>query len=197
MSNLLSLYSITATLVLDSEGKRIYGNYYQSPSSSPTSNSEPVFQIPVPYPTLKSQHAFESSLFQKTYQTNKNGNIILLDNHIVVFKVVNDIMISIVGQLKENEIMLYQVLQGLHDALNIVLNLEIDKKSIQENFDFVSLAIDECIDNGIILETDGNVIASRVSKRPSSENTLNIELNERGLFNAFQFAKNTVKNFNF
>ena len=101
------------------------------------------------------------------------------------------------GSTKEHEAMLYKVLSGLCEALERVLKDAMDKKSIHENYDFVALAIVETIDDGIILETDGNAIASRVSKRPSSVNTLNIELNERGLFNAFQFAKKKVKGFNF
>lgn len=192
MSN-LSLYSVTAALILDSEGKRLYANYYKPLHSN--SVNDPTFQIQTPYPTLKSQETFESNLFAKTYKSK--SNIIIFDDQIVVYKAISDVVIYIIGSLQENEAMLYQVLTGLTEALEIVLKDAVDKKSISENYDYVALAIDETLDDGIILETDGNAIASRVTKRPLAENTLNIELNERGLFNAFQFAKKKVKGFNF
>lgn len=192
MSN-LSLYTINAALILDNEGKRLYANYYQP--IHPNVTNDETFQISNPFSTLKSQQAFESGLFGKTFKAK--ASIIIFENQIVVYKVISDVIVYIVGDVNENEAMLYQVLTGLTEALDVVLKDSVHKKSIQENYDFVALAIDETIDDGIVLETDGNAIASRVSKTPSSENTLNIELNERGLFNALQFARKKVKGFNF
>lgn len=66
-----------------------------------------------------------------------------------------------------------------------------DKRTIIENYDLVSLAIDELVDDGIILETDPVVIASRVSKAPAADapNMKNIDLSEQGLLNAWEFGK--------
>lgn len=55
----------------------------------------------------------------------------------------------------------------------------------------MSLAIDEIIDDGIILETDPVVIVSRVSRPPVQDLTAvrGIDLSEQGLLNAWDFAK--------
>jgi len=55
----------------------------------------------------------------------------------------------------------------------------------------VSLAIDEIVDDGIILETDPVIVASRVSRPPVQDVTSmqGIDLSEQGLLNAWQFGK--------
>ncbi len=55
----------------------------------------------------------------------------------------------------------------------------------------VSLAIDEIIDDGIILETDPVIVASRVSRPPVQDITAvkGIDLSEQGLLNAWEFGK--------
>lgn len=68
----------------------------------------------------------------------------------------------------------------------------VDKRTIIENYDLVSLAIDETVDDGIILETDPVVVASRVSKPPQQDNLggiEGIELSEKGLLKAWEFGK--------
>jgi hypothetical protein len=55
----------------------------------------------------------------------------------------------------------------------------------------VSLAIDEVIDDGIVLETDPVIVASRVSKPPVQDisSVQGIDLSEEGLLKAWQFGK--------
>jgi hypothetical protein len=53
------------------------------------------------------------------------------------------------------------------------------------------LAVDELVDDGIILETDPVVVASRVSRPPAQDMTsmkMN-DLSEQSLMNAFDFMK--------
>ncbi len=66
-----------------------------------------------------------------------------------------------------------------------------DKRTILENYDLVSLAMDEIVDDGIILETDPVIIASRVSRPPVQDITSmkGIDLSEQGLLNAWEFGK--------
>ena len=66
-----------------------------------------------------------------------------------------------------------------------------DKRTIIENYDLVSLAIDEIVDDGIILETDPVIVASRVSKPPQQDmpNLKNIDLSEQGLLNVWELGK--------
>lgn len=66
-----------------------------------------------------------------------------------------------------------------------------DKRTILENYDLVSLAMDEIVDDGIILETDPVAIASRVSRPPAQDMTSmkGIDLSEQGLLNAWEFGR--------
>ena len=57
----LSLYSIQAFVVLDTEGSRVLAKYYR-PKSHPNGESKELF-------TLKEQKAFEKGLWQKTKKT--------------------------------------------------------------------------------------------------------------------------------
>ena len=70
-----------------------------------------------------------------------------------------------------------------------------DKRTIIENYDLVSLAIDEIVDDGIILETDPVIVASRVSRPPVQDITQvkGIDLSEQGLLNAWAFGKQKLE----
>ena len=60
-----------------------------------------------------------------------------------------------------------------------------------ENYDLLALTIDEIVDDGIILESDPVLIASRVSRPPAPDvpNMKSIDLSEQGLLNAWEFGK--------
>jgi coatomer subunit zeta len=53
------------------------------------------------------------------------------------------------------------------------------------------LAIDEIVDDGIVLETDPVAIASRVSRPPVQDITAvkGIDLSEQAIMNAWEFGK--------
>lgn len=69
-------------------------------------------------------------------------------------------------------------------------NSAIDKRGILENYDLVTLCIDEIVDDGIILETDPLLVSSRVSHPPQQDiNMKSIDFSEQGLLNAFEFGK--------
>ena len=80
----------------------------------------------------------------------------------------------------------------MHDSdVNPRTRNSTDKRTVIENYDLVSLAIDEIVDDGIILETDPVVVASRVSKPPPQDivNVKDIEFTEQGLMSAWDFSK--------
>lgn len=68
---------------------------------------------------------------------------------------------------------------------------QVDKRTLIENYDLASLCIDEIVDDGIILETDPVIIASRVSKPPVQDvpNMQGLDLSEEGLLKIYQFGK--------
>lgn len=173
----LSLYSVKASLILDNEGNRVFAKYYSAPHADPTNPSTAANTLT----NVKDQKSFEKGLFSKT--NKQNADVIIYENHVVVYKQVVDVIIYMVASsLSENEAMLYQVVVGLRDALDILLSHSVDKRTILENYDLIALAIDETIDSGIILEVDPVVIAARTSKAPTNEPSINnIELSEQGV----------------
>ncbi|KLJ05557.1 hypothetical protein EMPG_10954 [Blastomyces silverae] len=187
----ISLFSVNAILIMSTDdSSRIFAKYY-SPPHAPAGTAANSLDYPGanPYPAVKDQKAFEKGLLEKTVK--QTSDIILYDNRVVVFKTEGDVMLYVVGGAEENEVLLYNVVLALRDSLNILLRSGVDKRSIIENYDLVSLAVDEIVDDGIFLETDAVHIASRVSRAPAPDapNMKGIDLSEQGLLNAWEFGK--------
>lgn len=176
-----SEYSVEAVLLLDKDGKRLFTKYY-----SPPHGDVQTHQQLQTLTTLKDQQTFEKGLAQKTHR--QNGDVIIYDNKVVVYKTVVDVTLYVVGSFEENEVMLYQLVAGIKDALEILLKHSFDKRSVLEHFDLVALAIDEAVDSGVILEIDPVVIASRVTPAPAKESIAygGVEINEQTISNVYQ-----------
>ena len=68
-----------------------------------------------------------------------------------------------------------------------------DKRTLIENYDLVSLAIDEICDDGIILEVDPVVVASRVSRPPAQDVQLKgVDFSEQGVMNLLEIGKSKL-----
>jgi len=157
-------------LLLDSEGKRIAVKYYDDEWAS-----------------LSQQLAFEKSVFQKTQRANARGEaeIILFDDTIVVYKFINDLHFFVTGSVDENELILNSVLTGFFDSIAMLLSV-VERKTVLENLDLVLLALDEITDSGVILETEPQVIASRVTMRGADAD---VPLAEQTFSQALALAK--------
>ncbi|KAJ3021725.1 Coatomer subunit zeta-1 [Thoreauomyces humboldtii] len=162
-----SLYTTKAIIILDSEGKRVLSKYYQPD-----------------YPTLKEQKVFEKGLFEKTRKTT--SEIIMFENQIVVYKNSIDVFLYVIGSVDENELILAHVLSSYYETLAILLKGQVEKRVILEQFDQVVLALDETVDGGIILESEPNNIASRVTKK---SNEADMPLSEQTVAQVFQRAQ--------
>jgi len=166
----MSLYTIKSVLVLDSEGKRICCKYFTDE-----------------YPSVKEQLAFEKNLFQKTYRAN--AEILMWENVIAVYRSSADIFFYVTGGYDENELVLVSILNAFYDALAKLLRNQVDKRTMLENLDFVLLALDELVDNGIILESDPIVIAQRVAMKGADSD---IPLSEQTISQALQSAREQI-----
>ncbi|KAI8149430.1 clathrin adaptor complex small chain-domain-containing protein [Fennellomyces sp. T-0311] len=164
----LSLYSIKAVVLLDAEGNRVLAKYYGSD-----------------YSNLKDQKAFEKGLFDKTKRAQ--GEVILYDNQVVLYRSNIDIFFYVVGSTEENELILLSMLNAFYDAVSTLLRFQVEKRSVMDNLDLVVLCLDETVDGGIILETDANAIVSRVSK-PRLD-VVDIPFGEQTLMQAYQSAR--------
>lgn len=188
--NNLTLYTTSAVLILDTDGNRVIAKYYQPPhAASFLSTATPAQQNAVaattpqlsaknPLSTLKEQRAFEKAIFDKTKRAT--GDIILYDSHLVLFKSSLDVIFYVVGPAAENELMLSGLLSAFYDATSMLVRHQVEKRAILENLDLVTLALDETVDDGIILETDSTTIASRVSRPRPDVNE--IQINEQSKF---------------
>ncbi|KAF9028566.1 coatomer protein [Hymenopellis radicata] len=176
----LSLYSVNAFVLLDSEGHRVLAKYYR-PKSHPLGESKDLL-------SLKDQKAFEKGLYTKTKKAG--GDIILYDGRLVVYKHSLDLILYFIAGPSENELMLSTALNSFADALSLLLRNQLEKRAVLENLDMVLLCLDETIDDGIIVDTDAAAIASRVS-RPRPDTT-DIVINEQTIMNAYQTVKERV-----
>jgi len=176
----LSLYTVTAFIIIDSDGHRVLAKYYH-PKGHPNGESKKLT-------TLKEQRAFEKGLWQKTKKAG--GDIILFDGHLAVYKHSLDLIVYLLGDPSENELMLHSALVAFSDAVHLLLRNQVEKRGVLENLDLVLLCLDETIDDGIIVETDSTTIASRVS-RPKADTT-EIVINEQTLLSAYQTVKERV-----
>ena len=113
----------------------------------------------------------ETSLFTKTARTNARGEaeILMMDDGLVVYRFIGDLMFYVVGDVDENEILLSDVLTGFCDSITLLLRNAVEKKTVLENLDLVLLAMDEITEGGLILETDPAVIATRVTMRSGDD----------------------------
>ncbi|KAL6941865.1 hypothetical protein ACO0QE_003024 [Hanseniaspora vineae] len=202
----LSMDTIAAYLILDNKGERIYTNYYSNPFAK-TSYYEALSESKKngTYTedtkdengdlrfSVTTQRAFEQKLFKKTHK--QNSDILIFDNHTVLYKEFSDVCLYLVSKSQEeNELLLQMSFDGIKDALELVLeNGGIDKSNIKDNYDVVSLIIDEAIDDGVPLEFEGATIASRITTPPNVEAPITINnIKEKGLLGAWGFAKNKL-----
>ena len=107
----------------------------------------------------------------------------------------------LVAPLNENESLIYSTMNNLFEALTILLDNTVDKQTILDKYDMVCLAIDETIDDGIIIEYDPATIVSRVTNPPSAVyenvNLKNIDISEKGCSTLYRlFLRNWVKDYN-
>lgn len=179
MSVNISLDTVSAALILGSEGKRLYAKYYRPNEASQS------------YQTAQQQAAFEQAIYSKINKVHQD--VVLYDNHLVTYKQTNDVILVIVGALHENELMLFLLTSNINEALTILLDNSLDRQTVLDKYDMVCLCMDEAIDDGIILEIDPAIIVSRVTNPPlnlaiANDLNLHIDISEKGLFNALSFA---------
>ena len=164
------LYTIKAVIILDSEGQRVAAKYAT------------FSEILKP----KDQTAFEKKLILKV--SKAPNEIMLIDDAMVLYRAIGDLHVFIVGSLDENELLLLNVLNVFCDSLQIALGEEVSKQIAMDSLDSVLLLIDELVDDGIILETDPNLIAERATMRSSAETSIP----EQTLTQAFMLAKDQL-----
>ena len=188
----LTLYTTQAVVLLDAEGHRLFAKYFEplAAKDAPAPPTMPAGLAPLvarnPFPTLKQQQKFEQSIWDKARRAS--GDLFQYEGHLVMFKASYDVYLFVIAPDRENELMIHSFLQSLYDTLTILLQSQVDKRTVLDNLDLVTIAIDESVDDGcvratdrsIILETDSAAIANRVTRtRPD---TIEVQLNEQSTY---------------
>ncbi|PVU87928.1 hypothetical protein BB561_006122 [Smittium simulii] len=171
-----SLYTVKAILFFDSDGKQVISKYYRR---DPENSKQ--------FATATEQKAFEARLSNKI--ANNPEEILLFEGSLVLFQKAGDLTFCLVGKHDENEILLSSILEGFIESLEILLRQNVDKRSVLDALDIVLLALDETIDDGVVLETDAEIIASRVSKRSDTADMNLTMLKDQTLLEAYKQAK--------
>ena len=149
-----TLNTVKGLMIMDNNGVRILSKYYD----------------PEIFPTVAAQKKFEKTLFQVSslqsevlviiaahllQKTHKaNAEIIMLDGLTCLYKSSVDLFFYVVGSGQENELLLMAVLDCLFTTVSGILRKNVDKKSLCDNMEVIMLAMDEMIDNGMIMESD-------------------------------------------
>ncbi|KAM7205485.1 Longin-like domain containing protein [Naviculisporaceae sp. PSN 640] len=185
----MSLYSVQAILILSADdGSRIFAKYYDQGIGGQASGAATTPANP--YPDKAAQLRFEKGLLAKT--AKQSGDILLFDGKVVLYKFESDVGIFVVGGPEENEILLYNVILAIRDSFHLLFKQSVDRRTIVENFDLVSLAIDEIVDSGIVMETDPSIILHRCSRAPTQD-TVNLRgidpFSEQGVNNLAQLGR--------
>ncbi|SCM01151.1 coatomer subunit zeta, putative [Plasmodium chabaudi chabaudi] len=183
----VSIKQLDAIIMLDEDGKRIAVKYYtnvlenkddnknRNQGGSNLMNSNQLYSkenmnsfYDETYNDLKTvddQKQFEHDIVDKVKKMSSLMNeieIVVSNQYIILCLPVNDIYIFVVGDENSNELVLYEVMKAIQDSLNNITNNNIGKKQLIDKLDSVFLLFDEIIDNGIIMETNSNIIVNRL-----------------------------------
>ncbi|CAG9315995.1 unnamed protein product [Blepharisma stoltei] len=175
------LCEIKGILILDNEGRKIFSKYYN---------------VAGPLSTHSGQILFEQQLFAKASKIGAKNNevdVVMMDQYIGVFKLINDISINLVASIEENSIMLAWLLDILIEALELLYKSELDRAKIVDELELMMLAIDETLDDGLIMCTDATTIVERVIMREGVERApLKVKKPESAFERAIQGAKQAI-----
>ena len=185
------LFPISAVILLDYEtGSILLAKYFEHDpvlSPSPTNNKLDTHAIHAVRAT------FEKKLGQKLKQANHE--IVSFDEHTVIYRVSQDLILAIVAPSNTNELLLSSLLNAIYDASIELYKPIFDKRAVFESYEWISLLISESIDRGVILECDPQVLIQRVQqgRRGSMGEELGHALEGQSFASAFAFAKERVK----
>ena len=66
----------------------------------------------------------------------------------MLFKASYDVYLFVLAPDRENELMMQSFLSSLYDSLDVILQSQVDRRTILDNLDLVTLTVDESVDDG-------------------------------------------------
>jgi hypothetical protein len=172
------LPKVDAILVLDGDGNRLAGKYYNTaflkkaiPDSSAGAGASSSASL------TDSKVAFEKQLHQKIAGIAARGDaaeVVTVLGRTAVFcggtpggggASGGDVRIVHVGPPGESELVLAYLCEGMYDALVQLMGGSTERNMVLDNLELVFLLIDEHCDGGIVLEVEGSKLAAAVMLR--------------------------------
>eukprot|EP00826_Nyctotherus_ovalis_P051085 TRINITY_DN6366_c0_g1_i2.p1 TRINITY_DN6366_c0_g1~~TRINITY_DN6366_c0_g1_i2.p1 ORF type:complete len:175 (-),score=43.24 TRINITY_DN6366_c0_g1_i2:128-652(-) len=154
MANADMVGSILALLVLDSEGKRLFTKYYN-----------------LTFKSKDEELDFEQEVFSKASTQSTDSEILTFDQYIIVPKAYPNFGIYIIGDVKDNELILGEVMDTLSTALELIFVEGVESSGITQFMNVFLLVVDELIESGIILTLNCEEVLADVGvKTPSALN---------------------------
>eukprot|EP01061_Rhynchopus_euleeides_P037878 TRINITY_DN65179_c0_g1_i1.p2 TRINITY_DN65179_c0_g1~~TRINITY_DN65179_c0_g1_i1.p2 ORF type:complete len:199 (+),score=95.01 TRINITY_DN65179_c0_g1_i1:58-597(+) len=149
------MHRIEGVILLDSEGKRVFCKYFGEPFEG----------------KVEKQMKFEAKVFEKTQpkgmhdSPKEGGDIALVENHTVVFRLDPEVYFYVIGSLSENEVIVSDALCTVYASLANLLRSpgSIEKRQLLENFDLLVLVVDETFHDGIVLQDSSDDVLDLVN----------------------------------
>jgi len=150
---------VNGILILENAGGRIATKYFDSDLA-----------------TKEAQLTFEEQLTEKVAAMPQGGpDALLFRDYVVMYKCYQDFRVFVVGTLDENELLLTTVLTTLCDTIRSLLKKELTSQLLTEHFDVVLLAMDDIVDDGMLLDLDADAIVAREAQRELASDDQSVE----------------------
>lgn len=92
-----------------------------------------------------------------------------IDSYTVFFWEYDDLLIFVVGNSNDNELIISEVLNTLHECFDSIFPRGINRKNLTDNMLPVIMIFDELIDEGIIMTTETDLIIERINEKKGSK----------------------------
>ena len=96
-------------------------------------------------------------------QGTESPEIVLLDEYIVILRLVNDVLIAVIAREDQNDLLMSEYSSTLYASLMMITLNNLTKKKLFDRLDQVFLVIDESLEDGVLFELDPNNIYSRLT----------------------------------
>ena len=137
-------------LILDNNGKPIYTKYYNGMDDT------------------KQQRELEMKICQATSNLNvarDEIDIFSINDYNIITKIYSDIAMFIGFNEEDNECLVYNFLSVFENVISNVLGNKITKEKFIDNYEQIVIIIDEMVNEGIVMNTDGESLEKILNLR--------------------------------
>lgn len=154
------LHHIQGIVIMTTGGSLIFSKYYTGACTPPASQKLAPREV---------QRDLNTALFLEYSKPQEPPPIALIvKNHLVVCRAENGVVFFVIGDENENMVFLTQVVKLLLESVRKILDVNVedplDVRKIEDKYELILLAIDETIDNGLLVENSCTEVAKAVEE---------------------------------